>query len=195
MNDFTESGLHFNFDKQWVVKKYDAHKFFASLAGEGFKGVDFIAINDCQLLLMEIKNYRRRQSWQTENPFQAVIDQPDEFVVDMAYKAEDTLKALEIIRKYYLRKRWYRFFKRLQSFIPFPNLDWLFWTRAYLLARERKNVCFILWLETENGQQQLRGQLQKQLSLKLQPFTDKAYIANCDNHPLQESVLVENLTK
>ncbi|NNE29048.1 MAG: hypothetical protein HKN16_05405, partial [Saprospiraceae bacterium] len=56
---FSESGLQFQFSNDWTVIKYDDHKFFRYLSGEGLKGVDFLGFtSEGGLFLMEVKNYR-----------------------------------------------------------------------------------------------------------------------------------------
>ena len=106
--EFIESGLHFRFGEEWVIKKYDAHRFYQGLSGSGLKGVDFLGILGEGLFLFEIKNFRRRRQWQEENPLEAVLDHPSEFAENIAYKVEDTLLAIDAIWQYYNRKWLFR---------------------------------------------------------------------------------------
>ena len=51
---FSESGLSFQFPEGWTTIKYDEHRFYTYLSGEGLKGVDFIAIHGENLVLIEV---------------------------------------------------------------------------------------------------------------------------------------------
>jgi len=189
--EFIESGLHFYFDPPWVVKKYDAHRFFPGLSGAGLKGVDFIAIQKGRLLLIEIKNYRRRQSWQTENPLEAVLENPEGFADTITHKAEDTLRGINAIGTYYRRKWLYKFSAPLLYLLPANGWDFLFWLRAYRLARRPENVQFVLWLETEEDQPVLQKLVSERLNQWLAPNIRHTLVTNCNNQSLPQSIWVE----
>ena len=68
---YQESGLEFNFDNNWVLKKYDSHPFYKSLSGANLKAVDFIGIWKNEILvLIEVKNYKIRYSALKKSPIQ-----------------------------------------------------------------------------------------------------------------------------
>ncbi len=169
MADFQESGLSFAFEQNWVVRKYDVHPFFQGFSGAGLKGVDFIGLQGGRLFLFEVKNYRRRQQWQTENPFERILKAPPLFTQHIAAKAEDTLRALGAIGTYYRRKRLFRLLHPLLLRLPGRRLDWVFWARAYALLHDPARITLVLWLETEQTRAGFRRTLQDRLSDQLNP--------------------------
>jgi len=150
-NIFQESGLEFSFPKDWVVKKYDEHRFYNYLSGLGFKGVDIIAITpERKLILIEVKNYINRFPQDGIDPTETLIENIDSFSEGYVQKFQDTFQLLQIVQKYFNRKRWFRGIANpIQSFLPFSfliSLDWGFWTVANQLL-EKKEVELLLWLE------------------------------------------------
>lgn len=150
---FQESGLVFKFSEDWVVFKYDEHRFYLYLSGSGLKGVDFIAIRDGALFLIEAKNYRRRFEKENYDPMQALIEQPDFYVEAFSRKFEDTFRLLSVIDQYYQRKWWYRrFFLRFRSYFSEHQVlrtEVGFWSKANELVRQTTKVKLILWVEAE----------------------------------------------
>ena len=74
---FEESDLVFHFNQDWVVRKYDEHRFYKTISGLGMKGVDFIGIFKAeQVVFIEIKNYRIRYEGKTLQPLYDVFDAP-----------------------------------------------------------------------------------------------------------------------
>ncbi len=49
------STLVFEFSEKWQACKYDEQAFYTEIKYQGFKGVDFMALSDNGLLLMELK--------------------------------------------------------------------------------------------------------------------------------------------
>ncbi len=47
--------LEFEFSDVWQVCKYDVQPFYNKIKGQGFKGVDFLALSTNSILLMEVK--------------------------------------------------------------------------------------------------------------------------------------------
>lgn len=188
--EFHESNMFFKFDNHWVVKKYDAHRFFAGLAGAGLKGVDFIAISPDKLLIMEIKNYRRRHDWQKEDPFDAVVDDPDEFIYKITDKVEDTLRGITAIGKYYRQKWWYFLVAPLLRLFKYSQQDWSFWLQVYERSHTQSNIIFIIWMETESPQVAIRETLNQKITNNLKPLVGATHLANCTNHPFRESITV-----
>jgi len=65
-----ESALLFDFEEtDWIVKKYDDHRYYKSLSGAGLKGVDFIGIfQQEKVVFIEVKNFRAKHPTRKE-PF------------------------------------------------------------------------------------------------------------------------------
>ncbi|NBC06396.1 MAG: hypothetical protein GVY26_04300 [Bacteroidetes bacterium] len=163
---YQESGLEFRFDDSWHVKAYDKHRFYQGLSGMGLSGMDFIGLHAGQLYFFEVKNYRRRQDWQTENPFDQVAAEPDWLATTISKKMADTLTGIDAIGQYYHRKLLFRWTEPwLLSHIP-PTWEWAFWARVYALSDEPSHVNTILWLETEQPQRDLRRLLVQQLATR-----------------------------
>ena len=51
-----EGELIFQFGDKWRVCKYDDSTFYNRIKGRGIKGVDFLAVSDKSVLLMEVKH-------------------------------------------------------------------------------------------------------------------------------------------
>jgi len=114
---FSESGLSFQFPKSWTVFKYDEHRFYTYLSGAGLKGVDFIAIDGDELILIEVKNYADRIIKENFDPMEGLLSEPAVYVEAYFQKFEDTFRLLDIIEQYYNRKWWYRnIFQQFKSF-------------------------------------------------------------------------------
>jgi len=153
MTEFRESGLLFQFDNSWVVKKYDEHRYFRLLSGQGLKGVDFLGIFESkELMLIEVKNYRIRYKEKPPTAIYHILENPEILAEKIRCKAEDTLQAIRVINKFY-RRNW--FYKLLLPILKtlhtsyLTNTTQLFWIRAETLVEEGK-VKFIFWLETED---------------------------------------------
>ena len=165
--EFIESGLHFRFGEAWVIKKYDAHRFYQGLSGSGLKGVDFLGILDEELYLFEIKNFRRRHNWQADNPLNTVLAQPAAFAESMAYKVEDTLLAIDAIWQYYHRKWLFRRLLPAFRLLPPTEGDWRFWARAHGLMQNPEQAKVVLWMETEQARPALLAEITKSLDVRL----------------------------
>jgi len=151
MTIFKESGLEFTFPKDWVVKKYDEHRFYNYLSGLGFKGVDLIALTpERELILIEVKNYVDRFPQDGIDPTETLRNNIYIFSEKYIQKFEDTFQLLQIVQKYFNRKKWYKWVaSSLQSFLPYNfliKLDWGFWTLANDFLNKNK-IHLILWLE------------------------------------------------
>ncbi len=154
---FKESGLTFSFPINWKVIKWDAHRFFGYVSGRGFKGVDFMALSDEQLYLIEIKNYQDRRPNDDEHPFDLVLADPDFYGEIFLQKFTDSFALIRIVEKYHSRKYFFKLWsqqnywglKRLGRISFFQKFDLIFWTRAAQILREQpEQVQLILWLES-----------------------------------------------
>lgn len=163
---YQESGLEFCFDDSWHVQAYDKHRFYQGLSGKGLSGVDFIGLHEGRLYLFEVKNYRRRQVWQTANPFDQIRAAPEGLAQAISKKVSDTLLGIDAIGQYYHRKLLFRWLEPwLLSHIP-ADWEWAFWARVYALAANPRHITIVLWLETERPQRELRVMLRDQLAEK-----------------------------
>ena len=153
---FKESGLTFSFPINWKVIKWDEHRFFGYVSGRGFKGVDFMALSDEQLYLIEVKNYQDRRPNDDEHPFDLVLADPDFYGEVFLQKFSDSFALIRIVEKYHSRKYFFKFWsqrnywglKKLSSHSFFQKFDFIFWTRAAQILREHPaQVQLILWLE------------------------------------------------
>lgn len=153
---FKESGLTFNFPFDWKVIKWDEHRFFGYVSGRGFKGVDFMALREEELYLIEIKNYQDRRLKDEEHPFDLVLVDTDFYAEIFLQKFTDSIALIGIVEKYYLRKRLFKWWsqqnylglKVLAGLPFFQKFDFIFWTRVAQIIREQpKKVALVLWLE------------------------------------------------
>lgn len=186
---FQESDLQFRFDDQaWVLRKYDAHRFYRAISGSGLKGVDFIGIwKKDRLVLIEVKNYVNRHPRQTDDP--AALDTVL-LAQKVAQKARDTLKAIDIIHRYYRRLWWIRLWGGwLQRRSP-RRYDWAFWSRVFTLAAEAHQVWIVLWLEAEGMPLELRQVLHEQLHAALDGTVAGVMVADRSQHPFGDTLQV-----
>ncbi len=133
---FTESGWRFRFSPAWKVKRFDAHRYYRWLSGSGLKGLDFLAYQaNERLLLMEVKNYRDQEPPTAQ-----------ELATLFYRKASDSQRIIHVIQSYYFRKPLYRLLFPLIKNKPNHFGDWGFWTEAADLLQELDRCDFVLWL-------------------------------------------------
>ena len=153
MKIFKESGLVFEFSERWNVLKYDEHRFYSYLSGSGFKGVDFIGILDQkQIVLIEVKNYNDRFPADLYKPMDGLLANPGIYAEHYSRKFKDTFQLIDIVRQYYDRKWWHRWFRPfLFKILPKRGLlltDWGFWTMVIQNIQENPlKINLALWLE------------------------------------------------
>lgn len=147
--EFIESDLRFKFGDQWIIKKFDAHRYYVWLSGRGLKGVDFIGIyQQKKVVLIEVKNFSRRNDNQKPEHLQVDADKLSEAFI---HKIEDTLQVIMTASVYTSSRLLFPFRSYFAKW--FPNLfsrqkDWLFWTTMQqLIDNNNANIHFILWLE------------------------------------------------
>ena len=138
------------------MTQFDAHRYYRWLSGQGFKGVDFVAIDpNRQLFLLEVKNYR-------EN-----LPSVEDVAEMYCKKIEGSLRIVSILQKYFLRKRMYRWLHTLIKKYPQWFGEWGFWTEIADLIDQRSACHFALWIEskdlTPSFQQRLKRSIQQQL--------------------------------
>ncbi len=160
---WTESGIQFQFGPAWAVQPYDRHRFYKSLSGRGLSGVDFLGLLGGKLYLFEVKNFRRRQHWQTAEPIEPVLAAPQNLSQAVAKKVEDTEVGIDAIGQYYHRRPLFRWTEPwLRRRVP-PTYEWAFWARAYALLDTPEQLRAVLWLETDQTSLELRQTLERQL--------------------------------
>lgn len=199
-----ESGLHFEFNKEWVVLPYDKHRYYRAISGEGMRGVDLLGIyRGEQVFLFEIKHFRNPVA--IGNKFtDHFLEHQVELGARICQKGMDTLKAIELIHSY-LRKNW--FFRQLESWYTTHRFQrssadhWHFWARLYHLIFERGQWQYVLWLEmapalalsldgrVDSLQQALQEQVQ-QYWASPQPLDFQVY--SIQKNPHQASMKVIN---
>lgn len=133
---FVESGLEIELTGEIIIQ-FDKHKYYKYYSGIGYKGVDFILVNEGYLYLIEIKNYQQYQD--TKRP------EESELYKVFTHKCENTL---EIIEKFYsyLNENWLRrlIFLKWNLFFLGPK-EWKTWLKIHELYQKNK---VILILET-----------------------------------------------
>lgn len=154
-NIFSESELHFKFPESWIVYKYDNHRFYRYLSGSGLKGVDFIAIHQDQLFLIEVKNYAIRFIHKDYDPMDALLADPSAYIDKYFRKFDDTLRLIDVIDRYYKRKWWYRkLFQPFKSYFSETRIiknETGFWSKAIEIMQKKQGVNLVLWLELPPG--------------------------------------------
>ena len=99
MKVFSESSLAFQFDPRWKIIRFDQHRFYRYLSGQGLKGADFLGVDwkNKDLLLLEVKNFDPRD-WSGESPtMQSVLEHPEEYAQKIIAKFTDSLRLCQII--------------------------------------------------------------------------------------------------
>ena len=189
---FKESALTFEFSGNWNIKKYDSHKYYKILAGQGLKGIDFLGIKDGQqLYLFEVKNYQKRKDWQTVNPIEAIKADPDVLVRKLVQKIEDSFQVFRVVYKYYQRNWWYRnIFPLIRNWWPVYS-KWHFWTDVYEKSLTISDIYIIFWMETAPEEQELKAYLRQELRLRLNQFSPHIYLLDHQNNSLAEILSVK----
>ena len=148
---FSESEIRFKFPDDWFVFKYDEHRFYRYLSGEGLKGVDFIAIHQERLILIEVKSYAIRFKKENYDPMSELLSDPSSYAKKYLRKFEDTFRLLDIIDQYYNRKWWYRkLFQPLKSYFSQKYIlktETGFWSKAIEILKKEEAIKLVLWLE------------------------------------------------
>jgi hypothetical protein len=184
--NFLESELRFTFPKDWIVYRYDEHRFYRYLSGSGLKGVDFIAVHQEELILIEVKNYATRFEKKDYDPMEILLTNPAYYIKRYRRKFEDTLRLLDIINQYYNRKWWYRkLFQPFKSYFSKSSIlkrETGFWSKAIEISQKKVGVKLILWLELapnfDNGKaKNINDYFQKEIQSKF-PTGMEFIIAN-----------------
>lgn len=196
---FQESDLQFDFSAtHWQVMKYDTHRYYKILSGAGLKGVDFVGIyKEEQLVFFEIKHFRTNQA--TDNASFLLFEDTDLFVQNISDKMADTHTAIKVIIKYLNRKVWYRYFLKLEQYIPtsiFQQQDWYFWHKIHHFWESESPKSFILWLEIDpnylaKANDEFMVDLQKKLNTSFESFDIQPIIASRKKPILEQHLNVK----
>ena len=167
MKQHEESGLLFSFPTTWYVFRFDKHRFFRMLTGEGLKGVDFIGLTDLgQLFLLEVKNYRNINQHDGINPSHQLVEAPDDHIQDYILKFEDTERLISVAYTYYQRRWWFRHLAPWMMRM-FPGWsrrrDWGFWKLAYEQLSGPRQHWLFLQLEEDVSEHSLSDLHEKTL--------------------------------
>lgn len=190
---FSESDLRFRFSDDWVVCRYDAHRYYRGWSGAGLKGVDFIAIlRDETLVLMEVKNYSIRAAGSRGHTLEAILAQPEILTESFGRKIVDTLTAIDAVRQYWQRHWWRRWALRRYRKRPPRSSEPAFWARVCELAEQPDTCMAVLWLESDAFSPALRQQLETQLTEELPDLASRVYIAQRTAHPFGDCLHAED---
>lgn len=192
MRSFTESGLQFTFSRDWVVKKYDSHRYYRGFSGTGLKGVDFIALNLKENLVafFEVKNYRTRFHQNTGEPIHPELKPATELAQALSDKVSDTLLAIDAITTYYQKSMIYRWLQPLYLRLPFYIGDRFFWTKVENCIYQHENLAYVLWVELQEKNLRYQHQLKEETDRLLQNEFGVIYVADMKNYPFPQSLEV-----
>ena len=106
---YVESDLRLCFGPAWLPLRFDAHPHYRQLAGRGVRGVDFVLLHRCEprVVLVEVKNYRRRFRGQTPAPLLRHVGDVAGFAERLHRKRTDTVAVLRLVDAWYRRKWWW----------------------------------------------------------------------------------------
>ncbi len=200
-NTFKESDLLFEFNDQWLIKKYDDHPFFRAFSGHGYKGVDFIGLKgENELVLMEVKNYQVRIP---EESILITLNNPQRISDAFIKKIEDSLSGINAISRYYKKKWWYNLAQTLYSFFSnkyFHKQAAGFWPRVqYLNNSLEHKVWILLWMETETEYENFSAkEIKKTIQTIEQSIQDYfqgedaiVKVVNMQSNPFSNSLIVK----
>jgi len=193
MKSFTESGLDFRFNDDWVVKKYDSHRYYKGLSGVGLKGIDFIALNIKENLAVffEVKNYRTRYRVENGEPIYPTLKAPDILGQALSEKIKDTLLAINAITTYFRKSFLYRLFLPLIIRLPLYRNDRFFWTKVAHCIYEHHNLQVVFWVELEEVDTPYIDELNTIVDRLLKEETIQVFLADTRQHPFSSSLKVE----
>lgn len=160
---FEESGLFFAFSDAWEVRPFDDHEYYRWVSGLGVRGVDFVGIYQDKLVLLEVKNYRRRAGMGASDAFQAVRDNPEAFAEKMSEKVSGSIRCMRAVNSSYQRRWWFSWFERLPDRWKRRSPRSYFWYTVAEMTHDTSNCIFILWLEADTNTQATEQKLQQRL--------------------------------
>ncbi len=188
---YVESDIQFRFTADWVVFRYDTHRYYKGWSGAGLKGVDFIGIlKDETLVLMEIKNYNLRLSGKRGHTLDAIQMDPSLLTEAFGHKIADTLTAIDAVRQYWQRHWWRRLALRWYSRRSPKSSEPAFWARVCALAENPEHCMAVLWLESNALDTAFRRRIGTQLSEELSALCARVEVSHSSEHPFADSLEV-----
>ncbi len=188
-SDFSESDLRFRFTGDWVLYRYDTHRYYKGWSGSGLKGVDFIGIlDDATLVLIEVKNYGFRSGGRRGHTLDAIRSDSSILTEDFGHKIVDTFTAIDAVRQYWQRHWWRRLVWRRSGRRKPESSETAFWARICALAENPANCILVLWLESEDIDEVFRQRIAAQLSEELAAFAATVYVADSKTNPLEAHI-------
>lgn len=181
---YKEGVLEFSFSPEWLVRKYDDHTFYQGLSGVGLKGVDFIAVRPGQLVLIEVKNYRHVRNGRRRRVVGETIRHADHIADSIVRKYLDTLRAIQAIEQYYLRKWDYRLTAPFLGRFHWQWSDRSFWTHVAQALSGSAQVTLLVWLATDPDDHTLAQTLQPLIAHPLNDQVGKLLITEEQHQPL-----------
>lgn len=187
---FTESDICFRFGPQWVVCRYDTHRYYRGWSGVGLKGVDFIGILEEEtLVVMEVKNFRIRPAGNRGHTLDALLAHPGKLTEAFGNKIADTFTAIDAVRRYVQRRWWRRLALRWWHSRRSPrSSEAAFWARICALAENPDKCIAVLWLESEALDSGFRTRIGNQLSEELADISRRVYVVDTRSNPFAESL-------
>ncbi|MBK8041810.1 MAG: hypothetical protein KBG02_02515 [Haliscomenobacter sp.] len=180
---FQESGVSFVFNQNWLVRSYDTHTYFQGLSGAGLKGVDFLGVhNRDHLVLMEVKNYLPDPAGRRNRQIAQRLAAPEAIGVSIASKMRDTLRAIDLIHRYFQTRFGYRLAYPFLPWMKQATPEWYFWTNARKLMDTR--VSMICWMQLEADHAHLASLIQdvanrevegRNLHIDILPFSQNPF--------------------
>ncbi len=186
---FKESDLYFDFSAAWQVHPFDDHRYYQGLSGLGFRGVDFIGLYRDQLILIEVKNYRKRKGMPEGDALQVIREESLSFIAKMEAKVRDSLHIVDLIDRYYQR-RWLS--RSLQSLPPKirrrlqPRRH--FWYQVIERAQEAKSCLFVLWLEADSDTRFVKEEIIPSLTHVLKDAVREVWLAGRGLNPFGDDL-------
>ena len=192
---FEESSLLFTFSDAWNVRPFDDHRYYRWVSGLGFRGVDFIGLYQGKLVLMEVKNYRRREGMSEADAFQAVREAPETFALKMVGKVEDSLRIVQAVNGSYRRRWWFPLFLRLPDTLKRWYPHSYFWHVASELANNPADCIFVLWLDADSDTTKVKGKIMETLTRKLADKMLQITLGSQEDNPFGPDVSVQEIWK
>lgn len=192
---FEESGLLFNFSDAWNVRPFDHHRYYRWLSGLGFRGVDFVGIYQEKLVLMEIKNYQRREGMPKTDAFQIVREDPEAFALKMAAKVEDSFEIILAVNGVFRRRWWFPFFVRLPLRFKRRYPQSYFWYAVSQLAEDPADCIFVLWLDADSETGGVENEIKETLAINLAGLTSEVIVTGRKTYPFRTDLSFSSVWK
>lgn len=138
-----ESRHRIAFDGSWRVTAYDRSPWFRHVRGLGLKGVDFLALRDGRLYLVELKNYAPEPGKPAP-----VLPDADHWLADLEAKFADSRRMAGIVVAALRRHLLFRCWEWGAARFPFLRRrepEWAFWLDVKEAIAEGRDVP-VLWL-------------------------------------------------